>query len=456
MTQNQGLALFNHLFPGDGNEAVALALCGKHLCNRGDILAVHEVHPIPYDKCSVRTPEKVTWDSSILDQLIPEAIEKGLSIVKFHSHPSGMKAFSTRDDAADHDLLMYLNGWTEGPHGSVVVTPDGDMIGRVITPDDQFLYFRSLLVVGDDIEFFPKALPGQVSEHALRHAQLFGPGTANRLKDLRVGVIGCSGTGGFVAEMLARLGVQELVLVDPDRVEYRNLNRILGTTTTDAALRRFKVDALAEHVSRIGLGVQVRTVAEQVASINAVKALAGCDIVFGCMDSHDGRRTLNRLTTIYLIPYFDCGVGLIADGKDGIEEVCSASHFVQPGKSSLLQRGVISQERADAEAMARNSPAMYQRLHDENYLQGVKVDSPSVITVNALAASLVMNDFLARIHPYRYDPSSSSASVRFNFVGMYLDLEPESNQPYLTKLVGRGDLEPLLDMPALSRKDPSE
>lgn len=452
MTREQGATLYSHLYPGDGNEAVAFALCGAHRSDHGDVILVHDVHPVPYSMCSVRSPEQVTWDSSILDSLIPAASNKGLTLVKFHSHPNGIGEFSDVDDTSDHELLMYLNGWLDGPHGSVVITPDGAMHGRIVTPEDEFVYLRSVMVIGEDIEFFPKTFSDHVPEHAVRHAQLFGPGTAIRLKDLRVGIIGCSGTGGFVIEMLARLGVRELVLVDPDRVEYRNLNRIIGTTAADAALKRFKVDVLAEHVSRIGLGVQVRTSADQIASINSVEALAGCDVVFGCMDSHDGRRTLNRLATFYLIPYFDCGVGLTADGTGGINEVCSACHYVQPGKSSLFQRGVVKQTRADAEAMARNNPSMYQRLHEEDYLEGIKVDSPSVITVNALAASMVMNDFLARIHPYRYDSNSSYASVRFNLVDMYLDIEPESAHQFLVKAVGRGDLNPLLDMSELSKK----
>ena len=44
---------------------------------------------------------------------------------------------------------------------------------------------------------------------------------------LHVVVVGCGGTGGFVAEGLCRLlpaGIP-LVLIDPDRVEERNLRR---------------------------------------------------------------------------------------------------------------------------------------------------------------------------------------------------------------------------------------
>ena len=47
---------------------------------------------------------------------------------------------------------------------------------------------------------------------------------------MSIAVVGCSGTGSPVIEQLARLGVGRLVLVDPDRVEEKNLNRIVNAT----------------------------------------------------------------------------------------------------------------------------------------------------------------------------------------------------------------------------------
>ena len=51
---------------------------------------------------------------------------------------------------------------------------------------------------------------------------------------MTVGVVGCSGTGNPVIEQLMRLGVGKLVVIDPDTVEFKNLDRILYTTVEDA------------------------------------------------------------------------------------------------------------------------------------------------------------------------------------------------------------------------------
>lgn len=250
--------------------------------------------------------------------------------------------------------------------------------------------------------------------------------------------------------MLARLGVRRLVLVDPDRIEYRNLNRIVGSTAVDAALGRSKVDALAESVARMGLGTEVVRVAKPLATPDAVRALASCDIVIGCMDSHDGRRTLNRLAEFYVLPYFDCGVGLDADGKGGIDKVVAASHYVQPGGAAMLARRLVDQKKADAEAWARNDPAAYAELRRQKYIDGVEEDRPAVISVNALAASLAINEMLARLHPYRADPSERFASVRLAFSDMVLDTDRETMEGAMKRSLGRGDVQPLLDMSELS------
>jgi hypothetical protein len=445
--------LREHLFPGDGKEAVAFALCGRHRGDKHDVLVVRDVYAVAYADCPVREEDLITWRTEALEPLLLTAADQRLGVVKFHSHPSNFPRFSKTDDVSDADLFPSIYGWVddEGPHASAVMLPDGRIFGRSVDEKNRFASLERIMVVGDDVAIHFEGGGTSVGPtHAQRHQQLFGAATTRLLRSLTIGVVGCSGTGSFVIEMLARLGVLRLVLVDPDRVEYRNLNRIVGSSATDAALGRLKVETLAESVARIGLGTEVLPIAKHLSTRDAVKALAGCDVVFGCMDSHEGRRTLNRLASFYVLPYFDCGVGLEADGTGGIEKVTATSHYVQPGASSLLERGAIQQKRANAESMARGDPAAYAELRRQKYIDGVEEDRPAVISVNALAASLAVNEMLARIHPYRADPNERFASVRFAYLDMHLDLERETHAGALMRALGRGDVEPLLDLSELS------
>lgn len=160
---------------------------------------------------------------------------------------------------------------------------------------------------------------------------------------------------------------------------------------------------------------------------------------------------LNRLATFYLIPYFDVGVRLDADGKGGIDRIAGAVHYLQPGLSSLLSRDVYDMKRVDAEAMRRTNLEMYRRLVKEGYLRGVDEDRPAVISVNTFFAALCVNEFLARLHPYRNQSNDEYAYVGGNLSEMQFFPEGESAPcAVLARHVGKGDVTPLLERPSLS------
>jgi hypothetical protein len=94
---------------------------------------------------------------------------------------------------------------------------------------------------------------------------------------------------------------------------------------------------------------------------------------------------------------------------------------------------------------------MYRRQVKEGYLRGVEEDRPAVISVNMFFAALVVNDFLARLHPYRNAPNSSFAYIGGSLSEMQFYLEAEKEPcPVLLRHVGKGDVLPLLERPALS------
>src|SRR5205814_7746412 len=138
--------------------------------------------------------------------------------------------FSSVDDEADRALFPSIYAWldSDSPHGSSILMDDGRMFGRVVTEEGNFHPLESVTIIGDDIRHWRSLTKGHgyVPEHARRIAQTFGTGTYERLHNLRIAVVGCSGTGSPVIEQLARNSVGSLVLVDPDRVEETNLNRI--------------------------------------------------------------------------------------------------------------------------------------------------------------------------------------------------------------------------------------
>jgi hypothetical protein len=446
-------ALREHLFPPDGNEAVAVLLCGRRADGQSHILCVHRMILIPYHACSERTPLRVSWPTSLLQPHLETAIRRDLALVKVHSHRGNYRFFSNVDDQSDRELFSSVYGWFDGnqPHASCVMLPDGEMFGRFVSDDGSFQPLRSVAVAGEDFQFWPSGLHGALPAFTQRHEQTFGRGTTKRLRSLSAAVIGCSGTGSPLIEQLVRLGIGHLVLVDPDVVEEKNLNRILHATIDDAKAGRPKVEVLAREIDRIGLGTRVTPLRANLVDAQTVKQVASCDVVFGCMDGAEGRNLLNRLASFYCLPYVDVGVRLEADGIGGVSQVCGGVHYLQPGGSSLISRGVITPDDIEAEALRRTDPAEYERRLKVGYIRGIREDRPAVVSVNMYFASMAINEFLARLHPYRDDPNSDYAWTSISLTQMQLYPRADGAAcERLSKYIGRGDMKPLLDMPILS------
>jgi hypothetical protein len=454
LTQPQHNDLIEHLLPPDGFEAVAIALCGRRPTEEEHNLSIYKMLMIPYSECSIRTTTGITWSTRNITLLLEEASNKDLAICKIHSHRGQFKNFSSIDDASDTDFFASVFGWTDSsyPHCSAVMLPDGQMFGRAILSTGNFQDLHSIQVVGDDIHMWSGVAEKQVSAGLKRHAQMFGTATIQKLRQLSIAVVGCSGTGSPVVEQLARLGVGRLVLIDPDYVEEKNLNRILNAGRQDAYLKTPKVEVLAKAIARMGLDTELQVICENLSTPTSVEAVASCDVVFGCMDGTEGRHILNRLAAFYLIPYFDIGVRLESDGLGGINEACGAVHYIRPDSSTLLERKVYTMEQVTAEGLKRTDPKAYRDQVKAGYIHGVIENRPAVISINMHMATIAVNELLSRLHPYRYDNNSESAIVRVSFIQneTYREAEPAGSSIF-SKKVGRGDCIPLLDMPILSK-----
>lgn len=453
MTEDQHRGLHEHLFPDDGLEAVALILCGQRRGQRRR-LSVSEIVYVPHERCE-RAVDRVTWRTDFLPAILEEAERKGLAVLKIHGHRT-LRAFSDLDDASDGRLFPSLYGWLGDEHviGSMIFMEDGELLARHWSPEHGFRPMDRVMVVGDDIKIWnANEHDAAIPAFGERVAQSFGKGTFNVLRKLKIGVVGVSGTGSPVIEMLARNCVGKLVLVDPDVIEQRNLNRILNATMADADAGTPKVEAVRRAIAAMGLGTDVKTYCQTLFDRDVVEALADCDVLFGCMDSVDGRHLLNRLAAFYAIPYFDLGVRLDADGDGGVDQVCGSVHYIKPGGSSLLSRRVYTSEQLRAAGLRRTDPDAYRDLLAEGYIKGVAEDRPAVIQLNMLIASFAVNELLARLHPYRLDPNAEFAVRRVSLShGIFESANDGRPCAALSKHVGRGDVEPLLEWPELSRR----
>lgn len=112
-----------------------------------------------------------------------------------------------------------------------------------------------------------------------------------RLAASKVLVVGLGGLGASVALQLAAMGVGELHLMDPDRVELSNLHRQVLYTTAD--LGRPKTEAAARRLAERAPGVRLRADPVAFETGDAVARAAGVDVVVDASDNFPTRYRVN-------------------------------------------------------------------------------------------------------------------------------------------------------------------
>jgi hypothetical protein len=69
-------------------------------------------------------------------------------------------------------------------------------------------------------------------------------------------------------------------------------------------------------------------------------------------------------------------------------------------------------------------------------------------------ASTAVNEFLARLHPYRYDDNGDFAVLRRSFIqGTEYRESEEAPSGSFSRQLGKADVRPLLSMPELSEPE---
>ena len=177
--------------------------------------------------------------------------------------------------------------------------------------------------------------------------------------------------GILLAEYLGRLGVGEIVVVDPDHIDPTNLPRMVDATGWDAMswlvaerrpdwirmlgrrLATPKVRLASRIIHKANPRAKVvcyRTNMESAAALDAIK---GCDYMFLAADSHRARLLFNAIVHQFLIPGSQVGSRIKSDLKSGaVEHVHTVTRWVLPDVGCLLCNQQINAARLQEESIS--------------------------------------------------------------------------------------------------------
>jgi len=443
----------------DENEAAALALCGRSLIRNPwlggeeETFIVKEIVPVPSDAYIRRSPVDFVWSTTPFFQLLKRAARKDFAVAVIHSHPKDHPDFSLNDNIADKELFEIAFNRLESAraHLSVVIERNGQISARAYLPDLKPQRVQSVVVIGERWRMACRTNDASIAPHLDRQVRAFGASATAQLRNLRVAIVGCGGTGSAVAMLLSRIGIGKLALIDADNVQDTNLNRLHFAGMSDANLQRRKVDVVAEGIAAIGLPTTIVRVPRYCDHKDALDVLRSCDVVFGCTDDHLGREILNRLAHFYFIPIIDLGLLIEPNDDNGYDVFDGRVTIVQPGYPCQSCRGLIDNEQIFIDSLRRD-PELLEARRRAGYVPNDPDPSPAVVTFTTEVATMAVNELFHRLNAFRGPEERCSERIRqFQYLKSSDTLPGGKRRPGCRlcgqrRYDGRGDMIPLLDL----------
>jgi len=139
-----------------------------------------------------------------------------------------------------------------------------------------------------------------IEKRYLRNLKMLSLEEQKKLKDTKVLVAGCGGLGGYVVEMLARLGIGFITVVDDEVFEETNLNRQLFSDVNTIGKKKALV--AKERILAVNPEVSVNPVLTKIEENNAKEILAGHEMVVDALDSIPHKILLERTCEDLKIP----------------------------------------------------------------------------------------------------------------------------------------------------------
>ena len=289
-----------------------------------------------------------SFEPDYLARAVKVACKKKAGLAFMHSHPGpGWQGMSGADVEAERDVLAYPAGATGLPLVGLTIGSDGYWSARFWERDGGQMRHHpcgKVRVVGPQsykIYFDDDIAPPPLRKEVLKRTfDTWGHEAQNSIARLTVGIVGLGSVGCIVAEAIARIGIVQVTLIDPDKVEEHNLDRLLYGTAKD--IGRLKVDLAARVMRRNATAneIQITALPDSVHDEAAYKAALDCDILFSCVDRPVPRDVLNYIAQAHLIPVIDGGIAMEIDRRqDRLLSAHWRAHIVTPYHQCLRCNG---------------------------------------------------------------------------------------------------------------------
>jgi molybdopterin-synthase adenylyltransferase len=453
-------AIREFLFRDSSREYMGVILAGVSETDRKVKLLGRRFIPVPAGDYEQQSAGGLVIRSEYSQQLLRQCADEGLSQIDVHSHPFGPSPqlwFSGTDDSHEQRMAEYIYERLEGSLYASLVMNQGYSKARIWLPfpggarDHEI---STLVLAESPFQRLDIANRNRSDELRLceldrdrfaRQVLAFGEKGQLAISQVAVGVIGAGGQGSAIVEGLARLGVRNLTIIDPDVAEISNINRVSGMTLEDGHAGLPKVEIASRMVCSIIRDAKVMAVQASVFAPASIELLKECDIIVVATDNHATRMFAQRIGAQYLIPVVSVGVNIEVGQNAALTDVSGEFAIAIPGATGwcLACAHVYDAERA---AIELADAAEQQRWIRRGYIDGADAKAPAVSHLNGVIANLALAEFHNLLAPFKKFVSYLTYD---QLHGVLMPYTIERNQTCAvcsdTGLLGLGDLEPIPD-----------
>lgn len=433
------------VFAQSPKEAGCFALAGIRSTREGVTIFIRRAVPVPVEDFLVQEQYRLDVSSRAMAGLISLVEANELLPVVCHSHPEEIP-YSMTDDYGEQRLAKSFSDFVSGDVVlvSLLFCPES-IHGRVWLRGDPRpkpacridVVGQSLVRVLDDGE-----RPVVETSLVARQILAFGEAGQAAVARTKVGIVGVGGSGSATVEQLARLGVQDFVLLDHDNLTESNVSRVYGSKPSalnDSGFGPPKVEIAERNIKAINPRARVVAVQKGVHEDGAADLLLDRDVLFMCTDEHRGRAAVNDLCYRYLIPAINMGVAIKSE-EGRVSSAGGGVDIVYPDGPCLWCSQFLRASRIRAESMPEDERRRLE-LEGEQYVEGLDTAAPMVVSATSMVASQAVTEFLRMVTGF-CSAEHAPQRLRWNMMDGTVGRgrTPITKECICRKYLGRGDM----------------
>ena len=430
MTETIHAALADHLLRADGQEDICLATYAPSTGARRTTAVIAAVElPAEGDR---EVHGNATIHGGYVLRVAAQAARDGRGVVIMHSHPGARRWQQMSGPDADAEssyagLVLQLTGL---PLVGMTLAGDGSWSARSwIDGTAEWAWsvrrVGTTLVTSWNCELVPTATENPTQKRTI---SCWGEDLHRDITRLRVLVVGVGSVGLDVVQRLAATGIADIGVMDYDRVEQVNRDRMIGVTRRDARLGRRKVDVatrLARQAATAPNAV-VTSHADSICSPSGLATAMDYDVIFSCVDRAWPRAVLSTLAYADLIPVIDGGIAIDAVELGGMRGATRRVQTATPGRPCLACSKQIDMAEVALEMSGDLDDPEYIRRAGRQVLAG----SPNVAALCAGVSSGQLDQFVSLVA--RPAGLGVPTPLRFSLALHHLEHLDDDTQPYCT------------------------